>query len=473
MYLSLPAFVAESVFSFGIRLYIWIYQVMAYLDERSGQETSNPGLRLFFCLICPLYMVWWVSQTAKRIDLLEDKDGNRSNLVVPCTIYALVGGALLAAVIMQKRINFLEKGAEAASSREKTNDYPAITTRSGIQKLYVTPVILILHFLSTFGVYHFFWLRRMTEFLNGAEEFEKRNPKEQVLLCFLFPPYTFYWIYESAARLDAICAKRGIRSDLIPICSIYSCLTFLLLPACLMQEKVNQIVLDDYAAEHGSIHSKYDVITQVNTHYYTFHFNKTDELRSRVDWNWMAFFLDFGWLLYRRLYLWGLLSLLSDFIALAGIVSGFFLDYSTLFSFGIGLLIIPHLFWGFFANHIYKERCEVLLKQGTRLETEQERKILYARKGGVSVFATWVSILSALMIFSCGLLALSEQVEVVFPETGNKISTYFFFKEEEREVDPYFLSRPGMISLTDPFLPGYIPRYPPVDNAGRHRLQPR
>ncbi|MBS6511033.1 MAG: zinc-ribbon domain-containing protein, partial [Clostridiales bacterium] len=99
---------------------------------------------------------------------------------------------------------------------------------------------------------------------------------------------------------------------------------------------------------------------------------KFAQLQSgQLTWNWAACCLTSFWLIYRRMYLWGYLSLLGQII-LAAILA---------YAWPVAPLLFCILF-GMFGNNIYKSHIEKEMKLVQRL-SKQNRLIEYADKGGV------------------------------------------------------------------------------------------
>lgn len=99
---------------------------------------------------------------------------------------------------------------------------------------------------------------------------------------------------------------------------------------------------------------------------------KFAQLQSgQLTWNWAACCLTSFWLIYRRMYLWGYLSLLGQII-LAAILA---------YAWPVAPLLFCILF-GMFGNNIYKSHVEKEMKLVQRL-SKQNRLIEYADKGGV------------------------------------------------------------------------------------------
>ncbi len=432
MYLEIVPFVLECIFTLGIRFFIWTYQVTNQLNEKCEEKVGNVGLRTFFCMICPLYTMWWFSHTARRVDSLPDETGETSNLTMICTIYAGFGGYYLAAVLIQKRLNRLERGPETEA------EYPAAMTRAETQKMFVPVNGIAIRMVVTFNIYNLYWVWRMTGFLNGVAGFPRRDPRRTVLFCLLCPPYLLYWIHETAKRMECLCKEKDLSApNLTGLCCIYSCLTLLILPACLIQKNLNQIILKEYAAEHGSVHSKYDAVTRENVIYYTFRFNHMEELRTHADWNWISFFFGAYWLLYRRMYAWGLFSFFLDFASIFAIVQGLYFNAYSFSAAGFALLVATHLLLGVFSNDFYKSRCDALLQQSGQLEKESDQEQFLTKKGGVSVPACSLFLILTFILGGCTAVLLAEEAQMKFV-SAQMYNNGIFDTSYDTDIDPYF-----------------------------------
>ncbi len=435
MYLEIVPFVLECIFTLGIRFFIWVYQTTSQLNEKCEEKVGNIGLRTFFCAICPLYTMWWFSQTARRVDSLPDETGATSNLTMICTIYSGFGGYYLAAVLIQKRLNQLERGLSPDT------EHPAAMTRAETQRMFIPANGVAIRMVVTFGIYNLYWIWRMTKYLNRVEGFARRDPRRMVLFCFFCPPYTLYWIHETAKRMECLCKEKGLLApNLIELCCVYSCLTLMILPACLIQENLNRIILKEYAAEHGSVHSKYDAITRENSAYYTFHFNRMEELRTHADWNWVSFFFGAYWLFYRRMYIGGMVSFFLDFASIFAIIQGLYFNAVSFSAAGLAMLFASHLLLGAFSNDFYKSRCDTLLKQSVRIEKETEEVRAWVKKGGVSVATCGLSLIMSLILLGCTSVLLAEEAQMKFSST-QMYKNGIFITDYDTDIDPYFFQQ--------------------------------
>ncbi len=104
----------------------------------------------------------------------------------------------------------------------------------------------VLLLILTFGIWELIWVYRMTAYLNNAENFEKRSPKNQLLLFIFIPFYSVYWYYQSAKRVDKLAEKEGVTSDTAIACLVLSLARYLIssligiAPPIIIQNKINK-----------------------------------------------------------------------------------------------------------------------------------------------------------------------------------------------------------------------------------------
>jgi hypothetical protein len=104
----------------------------------------------------------------------------------------------------------------------------------------MVPHILLL--LFTFGIWRLIWVYRTTEFLNCTPNEPERTPVCQLLLFMFVPFYSFYWIYASCKRIDALGYYKDIPGEITVMCVICEIFINILTPM-FMQDKINNIVM--------------------------------------------------------------------------------------------------------------------------------------------------------------------------------------------------------------------------------------
>ena len=92
------------LFTFGIWNLIWIYRTTRYLNCVQDEKYRNPATKLLLCMFVPFYSIYWVYQSARRIDKLAAAVGVVSDLAVVCLILEIFV-PLIPLILMQDKIN--------------------------------------------------------------------------------------------------------------------------------------------------------------------------------------------------------------------------------------------------------------------------------------------------------------------------------------------------------------------------------
>lgn len=103
-----------------------------------------------------------------------------------------------------------------------------------------------------------------------------------------------------------------------------------------------------------------------NIQYYGPRFRRLRHRRNRANWNWVAFLVPTYWLFYRKVFPWGIALLL---------VTGFVCFFGGLVSLVAALII--RLFFGLYANDLYMQHVEGLVRKGHRLREQVRKRHLY------------------------------------------------------------------------------------------------
>lgn len=133
----------------------------------------------------------------------------------------------------EERANSLS-GASNAYKQTDENKSVKAENVCGVYPLMKHTVLSVLLFF-----WKYVWIYRITNFLNGVEGFEKRNPVKKLLLCLFVPFYKTYWNYQSARRIDAYAERRGMKSELCVTCTVLG-IFIGVLASVLMQQKINE-----------------------------------------------------------------------------------------------------------------------------------------------------------------------------------------------------------------------------------------
>lgn len=114
-----------------------------------------------------------------------------------------------------------------------------------------------------------------------------------------------------------------------------------------------------------------------NYDYFKRNWDNCDRKGTKNSWNNAAFFLNFYWLLYRKMY--GYFLLYLGFYVLIGC---FFKSiYFTCISIGIVVQ------WGLQGNYLYKTHIDKKVTKIVALNAPQQARIELARQGGTSIAA--------------------------------------------------------------------------------------
>lgn len=103
-YYSLGMHVVLLLLTFGVWYLIWIYRMTGYLNRVEDEQPRNPTNQLLLCIFVPFYTVYWVYQSAQRIDKLAAAKGIASDLSMLCLILAIFVG-VVPPILMQDKIN--------------------------------------------------------------------------------------------------------------------------------------------------------------------------------------------------------------------------------------------------------------------------------------------------------------------------------------------------------------------------------
>lgn len=103
-YYNLGMHVVLLLLTFGVWYLIWIYRMTGYLNRVEDEQPRNPTNQLLLCIFVPFYTIWWVYQSAQRIDKLAAAKGIASDLSTLCLILAIFVG-VVPPILMQDKIN--------------------------------------------------------------------------------------------------------------------------------------------------------------------------------------------------------------------------------------------------------------------------------------------------------------------------------------------------------------------------------
>lgn len=110
-------------FTFGVWYFLWIYRTTRYLNQAEEEPPRTPVNQLLLCLFVPFYHIYWVYQSAQRLDRLADSRGVLSDLRVVCLVMAFFV-PILPPALMQEKMNRLSGRLESAGESPRRAPSP-------------------------------------------------------------------------------------------------------------------------------------------------------------------------------------------------------------------------------------------------------------------------------------------------------------------------------------------------------------
>ena len=109
-YVSMVLHIVLILFTFGIWSAIWVYRTTRYTNQVKDLEERIPIRKLLLCLFVPFYIVYWNYVTAKRIDMIAEENGVKTDakIAVLCLVFSFLLN-IAPPIIMQSRINKIAK----------------------------------------------------------------------------------------------------------------------------------------------------------------------------------------------------------------------------------------------------------------------------------------------------------------------------------------------------------------------------
>ena len=104
-FMSIPAHLVASLFTFGVWELSWIYRRTSFLNRLSVQQRSAKK-ELFLCMFLPFYYFYWMYKSAKIVDCYTKGHENPTKLSVLCLLLCFLP-CPLASTILQDHINEL------------------------------------------------------------------------------------------------------------------------------------------------------------------------------------------------------------------------------------------------------------------------------------------------------------------------------------------------------------------------------
>lgn len=130
-----------------------------------------------------------------------------------------------------------------------------------------------------------------------------------------------------------------------------------------------------------------------NYDYFLKSWNIAEKKTSKHSWNWAAFIVGFGWMAYRKMYLYAWIFIGAVVVeALCEIAFGFSGKISNAINLGIAVA------FGMHGNYLYKLHVEKKTKEIMSLNASEQIKIELSRQGGTSIGAAAGFVFALLLI---------------------------------------------------------------------------
>lgn len=136
-YCDLLKHILLLLFTFGIWYFVWIYRTTIYLNRVEEDPPRNPTNKLLLCIFVPFYSIYWIYQSAQRLDRLANSKGISSDLTTLCLILAIFVG-VIPPILMQEKINTianLENGIIEVEPQQQRQSKTVKTTIGAAEEL--------------------------------------------------------------------------------------------------------------------------------------------------------------------------------------------------------------------------------------------------------------------------------------------------------------------------------------------------
>ncbi len=115
-FINMALHVLLLFFGLGIWLYIWIYRTTKFLNKTPGNPERSPVAQLLLCMFVPFYIIFWVHNSAKRIDQLAAYQGISCDIATLCLILEIFV-PIVPPIVMQSKINTIAQASVPVYSR--------------------------------------------------------------------------------------------------------------------------------------------------------------------------------------------------------------------------------------------------------------------------------------------------------------------------------------------------------------------
>ena len=103
-YCDMTKHILLLVFIGWIWQYIWIYRTTDYLNKTPNEEKRDPITKLLLCMFVPFYYIYWIYQSARRIEIMAKEKHIDSDIVTLSVVLSLFIG-IVPPIIMQSKLN--------------------------------------------------------------------------------------------------------------------------------------------------------------------------------------------------------------------------------------------------------------------------------------------------------------------------------------------------------------------------------
>lgn len=103
-HISLALHIVLLLFTCGIWQLIWVYKTTDILNAVTSESYRSPISNLLLFMFVPFYSIYWIYQSAKRIDTISNERGKTSDFATVSLILSIFI-PIVAIILMQDKIN--------------------------------------------------------------------------------------------------------------------------------------------------------------------------------------------------------------------------------------------------------------------------------------------------------------------------------------------------------------------------------
>lgn len=119
------------LFTFGIWYFIWIYRMTGFLNQ-GNESDRTPTNQLLLCLFVPFYSIYWMYESAKRVDHLAANHGVKSDIATICLILSIFI-IIIPPIIIQDKVNTIISGNADTTQTQNNSSLQFDTTEELIK----------------------------------------------------------------------------------------------------------------------------------------------------------------------------------------------------------------------------------------------------------------------------------------------------------------------------------------------------